>query len=127
MSIAYWCVLAAALLPYMTVGVAKALGNYDNANPRAPDTYSGVALRADGAHKNGFEAFPFFAIAVIVASGADPRHAPPLLDELALAWIALRIAYVAAYVANRATIRSLVWGAGWLVALAIFTIPAWRG
>lgn len=124
MSIAYWCILFAAILPYLTVGVAKARSPYDNANPRAPDTYKGVALRAHGAHQNGFEAFAFFAIAVIVASA---KASVPLLDVLALSWVALRIAYIGAYLGNRPTLRSCVWGVGFLVAIAIFTMPAWHG
>lgn len=82
MSVAYWCVLFAAVLPYLTVGIAKARGRYDNANPRAPDTYEGVALRAHSAHQNGIEALPFFAVAVLVASGASAKAAIPLLDNL---------------------------------------------
>ena len=126
MSIAYWCVLAAALLPYITVGVAKRLGSYDNRNPRSPEAYSGIALRADGAHKNGFEAFAFFGVAVLVASGADPRHTFMLLDVLALAWIVLRLGYTAAYIGDRATLRSMLWLIGWALTVAIFTMPAWH-
>lgn len=127
MSIAYWCVLLAGILPYLTVGVAKARSPYDNANPRALDTYKGLALRAHGAHQNGFEAFAVFAVAVIVASGGAAKASVPLLDVLALSWIALRIAYIAAYLGNRPTLRSSVWSIGLLVAIAIFTMPAWHG
>ena len=35
MSLAYWCVLIAALLPYALVGVAKLRPDYNNRNPRA--------------------------------------------------------------------------------------------
>ena len=127
MSIAYWCVLAAALLPYLTVALAKAFGTYDNANPRAPDAYKGFAGRADGAHKNGFEVFAFFAVAVLVASAGAPRLVIPLLDDLALVWLALRFVYLAAYLGGFASCRSVVWVAGWGLTIAIFTMPAWHG
>ena len=36
MSTAYWCILAAALLPYLLTFVAKSGGpDYNNRNPRA--------------------------------------------------------------------------------------------
>lgn len=126
MSIAYWCLLAAAVIPYITVGVAKRYGSYDNSNPRAPGTYEGLALRAHSAHQNGFEVFPFFAIAVLVASHAAPRISIPLLDGLAALWLALRIAYTAAYLGNRASLRSIVWIAGLALTVVIFTMPAWH-
>jgi uncharacterized MAPEG superfamily protein len=128
MSIAYWCVLVAALLPYFTVGVAKGKdrGAYDNADPRKAGTYSGLAHRAHGAHQNGFEAFPFFAAAVFVASAGSPHLESALLDGLALGWIALRLLYTWAYLGNRPSARSLIWVAGLLLTVAIFTMPAWH-
>lgn len=127
MSLAYWCVLAAAILPYATVGIAKALGSYDNANPRAADSYKGRALRAHSAHANGFEAFPLFAVAVLVASGASARAAFPLLDDLALSWVLVRVAYTAAYLGDQPSLRSVVWMLGLGLSIAIFTLPAWHG
>ena len=127
MSIAYWCVLLAAVLPYLTVGLAKARGSYDNANPRAPDTYRGFALRAHSAHQNGFEIFPFFAVSVLVASAGSPRVSIALLDGLAITWIALRLAYTGAYLGNRASLRSIIWIAGFFLTIAIFTMPSWHG
>lgn len=127
MATAYWCVLFAAVLPYLTVGLAKARGSYDNANPRAPDTYKGTALRAHSAHQNGFEAFPFFAVAVLVASAGSPKVSIALLDTLALAWVALRLVYTGAYLGNLASLRSLVWIAGFFLTIVIFTMPSWHG
>lgn len=127
MSLAYWCVLFAAVLPYLMVGVAKALGSYDNANPRAPDAYKGFALRAHSAHQNGFEAFPFFAAAIFVASAGSPYRSIVLLNTLALIWIALRLVYTIAYLGNQASLRSVVWIAGFFLTIAIFTMPVWHG
>ncbi len=115
-SLDYWCVLVAALLPVVCAGIAKSnlfgkpgeRGRYDNANPRAwLLAQSDWRARANAAQANSFEALHFFIAAVLIAHqlGADQAR----LDALALAYIGLRIAYVAAYVANRATLRSLVW------------------
>lgn len=126
MSTAYWCVLVAALLPYFTVAIAKVYSPYNNAKPRSPDTYKGLALRAHSAHLNGFEVFPFFAIAVISASGASPVAIDPLLNSLALAWIVARLAYTGAYLLDQASARSLIWIVNLTISVAIFTMPAWR-
>ncbi|MGD0634047.1 MAG: MAPEG family protein [Beijerinckiaceae bacterium] len=126
MSTAYWCLLVGALLPYVNAGIAKASSPYDNRFPRALEKYQGMALRAHGAHQNSFEVFPFFAVAVLVASGGSAHVADPLLDSLALAWIVSRLAYTAAYVLDRPTARSLIWFAGMALSLAIFTMPAWH-
>jgi uncharacterized MAPEG superfamily protein len=87
MSAAYWCILVGALLPYLNAGIAKARSPYDNRFPRALERYQGMAFRAHGAHQNSFEVFPFFAIAVLVASGGSARLANHILNSLALAWI----------------------------------------
>jgi uncharacterized MAPEG superfamily protein len=128
MSIAYWCVLAAALLPSFTVAIAKGKGRgaYDNRDPRAVGTYKGLAYRAYAAHQNGLETFPFFAIAVLVASGGAVHAVIPVLDALALAWIGLRLAYIAAYLLDRPNLRSIVWVIALFLTVAIFTLPAWH-
>ncbi len=79
MSIAYWCVLVAALLPYIATAIAKAGGErFSNRNPRLwLDKQQGFRARANAAQANGFEAFPFFAAAVIVA---HLTHAGARLD-----------------------------------------------
>jgi len=115
-SLDYWCVLVAAVLPIVCAGIAKAKafgkpraqGGFDNDNPREwLLRQSDWRARANAAQANSFEALPFFIGAVLIAHhlGADQAR----LDILALAYIALRIAYIAAYVTNRASLRSLVW------------------
>jgi uncharacterized MAPEG superfamily protein len=127
MSLAYWCVLLAGLLPYLTVGLAKAWGRYDNSRPRDPESYKGVSLRAHSAHLNGFEAFPLFAIAVAVGSGFSAKASIGLLNEFAVLWIILRVAYIGAYVGNRPSLRSVLWSLGFFLTIAIFTMPSWHG
>ena len=71
MTTAYWCVLIAAYLPIAWTGMAKfgAGGkDFDNAAPRAMlAKLDGWRQRANWAQLNGFEAFPPFAAAVIIA------------------------------------------------------------
>ncbi len=124
MTIALWCVFIAGLLPYAAVGVAKIGGKgYDNANPRAwMARTEGFRARANAAHLNAFEAFPFFAAAVLVA---HMLHAPQSkIDMLAMIFIAARIAYTALYLADRPTLRSLFWGAGMACVISLFVIGA---
>jgi uncharacterized MAPEG superfamily protein len=63
------CVLIAGLMPYLWTAVAKVLGpRYDNRNVREwQSRLTGMAQRAHAAHLNSFEAFPFFAVAVVAA------------------------------------------------------------
>jgi uncharacterized MAPEG superfamily protein len=126
MTIALWCLLAAALLPIVTVGIAKAKGgNYDNGDPRGgASRYEGMAKRAYAAHQNGFEAFPLFAAAVLIAEmKGGPRG---MVDLLAFAHVALRASYTGAYVLDKPSLRSLLWIAALVCTLLIFTSPLWK-
>lgn len=109
MTTAYWCVLFAGLMPYLFTAISKASGQrYNNRDPRAwQSRLSGLPARAHAAHLNSFEAFPFFAAAVIVAQLSQAPQAR--IDQLALAFIALRIAYGVCYLGNWHWLRSLVW------------------
>lgn len=129
MTIAQWCVLAACLMPIFTVGLAKASliriprrdGGYDNADPRAWEAgLDGWRARANAAQNNGFEALPLFIAGVLFAqmAGADQGR----IDALALVFIAARIAYIWAYLADRATLRSLIWAVGLAVSIALLAM-----
>jgi uncharacterized MAPEG superfamily protein len=124
MTIAYWCVLVAALLPYAATGVAKVGGErFSNRYPRRwLEQQQGFRARANAAQANGFEAFPLFAAAVIVAhlSGAPQAR----IDVLAVLFVLARIAYVVCYVADWHWARSAVWLVGLLAAVAIFLAGA---
>jgi uncharacterized MAPEG superfamily protein len=124
MAFAYWMILVAAVLPYLTIGAAKARsGDYDNRQPRAwASALQGWRLRAAHAERNHYEAFPAFAAAVLVARVA---HGPPLtIDLLAGAFIAFRLAYTVAYLADQATVRSMLWTGGLVCVLALFVLGA---
>lgn len=120
-TIAYWCVLVAALMPVVCAGIAKRgmfrtsrrQGGYDNNNPRAwLAAQTDWRARANAAQANTFEALPFFFAAVIIAHLLQASQTR--LDILALLFIVLRLTYIVLYVGNLATARSVVW------ALALF-------
>jgi len=120
MTTALYCVLAAGLMPFLWTGVAKVSGpRYNNVNVRLwQSKLEGAAQRAHAAHLNSFEAFPLFAAAVIVAQmmGADQAR----VDMLALSFIGLRLLYGIMYLANLASLRSLVWIAALVCTVMIF-------
>ncbi|NBT74555.1 MAG: hypothetical protein EBQ76_02880 [Betaproteobacteria bacterium] len=119
-TLAHGCLLAMAILPIVCAGIAKAgMKSYDNANPRDwLSAQEGYRRRAVAAQANSWEAFAFFTAALLVAhwSGAAPAR----IDVLAAAVVVSRLAYIACYLANLATLRSLVWTVGWGCTLAIF-------
>jgi uncharacterized MAPEG superfamily protein len=123
MTIAFWCVLAAALIPYFTVGFAKYRPDFDNARPREwLARLEGWRARAFWAHQNAFEAFPPFAAGVIIAQLAGAPQGR--VDLLALVFIAARIAYSALYMLDRATLRTIVWTVGIACVVGLFVIAA---
>ena len=120
MTIALWCVLIAAIMPVLTVGIAKWGPALDNNHPRDwAGTLQGYRRRAYAAHQNAYEAFPFFAAAVLAALIREPSGGIASVDTLALVFVAARVAYTAAYVTDRATIRSVFWGIGWFATIGI--------
>ena len=118
MNIAYWCILIAALLPYVWVTVAKASGErYDNREPRAWQAKQDNprSQRANAEQLNAYEAFVPFAAAVLMAqfAGVDPAR----IAMLAIAFVLLRILHGVFYVAGVHALRSLVWFGGFAVVL----------
>ena len=128
MTVAEWCIFGALMLTLLTIAPIKWIGfrDFDNAKPRDPAFYADpLRARALGAHQNGIEAFPFFAIAVLLAEfRAGPQR---LIDELAILFLIVRIAYVLTYLGDRPTLRSILWSIGFAINLAIFFMPAIRG
>jgi len=119
MTTAYWCVLVAALLPYVSVIIAKASPNYNNAAPRVwLQTLDGWRARANWAHQNAFEAFPAFAAGVIIAHLAQAPQGT--IDMLALIFIVARLAYLACYILNQHVMRSLLWTVGFGCTVGFF-------
>lgn len=124
MTIALWCVFAAGFFPYVATVIAKSgRSGFDNRDPRGwLARQEGFHKRANSAQLNAFEAFPFFAAAVIIAHLINGPQS--LVDVLALVFIAARVLYLAFYLANRATLRSLVWFVGFGTVIAIFLVAA---
>ena len=120
MTNAYWCVLIAAMMPYIFTFIAKFTGGrYNNFSPREfLEKQEGFRKRANWAQMNSFEAFPPFAAAVIIAhlTGGEQGW----IDTLAMAFIGLRVVYGALYIGNFATMRTLVWTAALGCNIALF-------
>ncbi|MEK7347091.1 MAG: MAPEG family protein [Pseudomonadota bacterium] len=122
MLISYASVLVAGLMPLVCAGIAKAgAKDYDNRNPRAWSAQQvGYRARANAAQANCFEAFPFFAVGVVLAllTGVDPF----VVDLLAVLFVAARVAYVACYVSDKALFRSIFWALGHLSVVTLFVL-----
>ncbi|OUM02753.1 MAPEG family protein [Variovorax sp. JS1663] len=120
LTLAYWCVLAAVLLPYLAAYIAKA-GAFrlrDNQAPREWVTrQSGWRARALGAQNNSFEGLPFFIGAIVIAHQLGAAQA--WLDLLAAAYVLLRIVYIALYIRGFGSARSAVWTLAFAVNIAI--------
>ena len=124
MTTAYWCILIAALLPYVWYALARAgAGRIDNHDPRAGMARlgEGFARRANLAQYNAFEAFAAFAAAVLMAqfAGVDPAR----IGLLAMLFVALRVLHGVFYLANLHALRSTAWAGGfacvvWLMVAA---------
>jgi uncharacterized MAPEG superfamily protein len=125
-TVAYGCVLVAALLPMVCAGIAKygmfakspREGGYDNHNPRAwLAAQTDWRARANAAQANTFEALPFFMAAIVIAHQLGAAQAG--VDLLALAFVFLRLLYIVLYLADAALARSGVWALALLVNVAI--------
>ena len=128
MTVAEGCVFAALILSLLTIAPIKWLGyrQFDNARPRDGAFYQDpLRARALGAHQNGIEAFPFFAVAVLLAEFRDAPQS--LVNELAALFLIVRIAYVLTYLGDRPTLRSIMWSIGFAINIAIFFLPVIRG
>jgi uncharacterized MAPEG superfamily protein len=127
MTVAEWCVFGTLMLYLLTIASIKWIGfrRFDNSRPRDPAFYAdAIASRALGAHQNGIEAFPFFAVAVLLA---EFRIGPQrLIDELAVLFLIVRIAYVFTYLGDRPRLRSILWSLGFAINIAIFFMPLIR-
>jgi len=120
MTIAYWCVLLAALLPIVWAACAKIGGEgFDNSRPRAYQrSLAGWRLRAHWAQENSYEAFPPFAAGVVIAHMVNGPSV--LINTLAIVFIGARILHGIFYITDRSTLRSLVWLAGFGSVIALF-------
>jgi len=80
---------------------------------------TGFRARANAAQHNAFEAFPFFAIAVVLAMGLSLE--PAILNRYCLVFVVARLLYLLAYLFDWATFRTLCWLVGYGSCIAIYT------
>jgi uncharacterized MAPEG superfamily protein len=123
MTLANGMILAAALLPYLAAVIAKAgAQGFNNNSPRLwLAQQGGYRQRADWAQRNHFEAFAPFAAAVILAQMAGAPQGR--VDLLALAFVLLRLTYTGAYLADLATLRTLLFLGGMGCVVWLFLLP----
>lgn len=106
-----YLILAACLLPYVFTLIAKKSAGFsakDNQNPReflAKST--GLSSRANAVQQNSFESLPLFIAAILMAEYMVVPQA--VIMTFGIAYIVLRIVYGICYLANWATLRSIVW------------------
>ena len=117
-------ILIAGAMPWICTGIAKAgQKNYDNHNPRewlAKQT--GYRARANAAQANCFEAFPLYAVGVLLAMLSDVE-----MDQVELCasiFILARVAYVAFYLMDNDKMRSLAWLVGVASTVALYVSSA---
>ena len=129
MTLAQICLLVACLLPIGCAGLAKSKGfgkrrrdgGFDNHQPREwLARLEGWQARANAAQANSWEALPVFIAGLLVAH--QHQAAQATVDMLALGFLAARLAFIALYVADKASLRSLVWVAGLAACIALFFV-----
>jgi uncharacterized MAPEG superfamily protein len=102
----------------VSLEMRKLAGGYDNRDPRGQQQHlEGLGKRALGAHHNGFEAFAPFAVAILMCAQRGVNI--DLVGWLAIGFVVVRTAYVAAYLADLSTLRSLLWALGMAATIAL--------
>ncbi|WP_026471693.1 MAPEG family protein [Alkanindiges illinoisensis] len=106
-----YVILAACLLPYVFAWIAKLSGGFtlkDNQQPREfMARTTGLAARANAVQLNSFESLPLFLTSVLLAEYLVVPTA--ITFNLSIAYLVLRLLYGCAYLANWATLRSILW------------------
>jgi uncharacterized MAPEG superfamily protein len=129
MTVAQLCLLVACVLPIVCAGLAKSKGfgkrrrdgGFDNHQPRAwLARLDGWQARANAAQANSWEALPVFIAGLFVAS--QHQAAQGTVDLLALGFVVSRLLFIALYLADQASLRSLLWMAGLGACVALFFV-----
>jgi uncharacterized MAPEG superfamily protein len=120
LTIADWCILIVGLVVTTVFTVySKISKDFDNSKSREyMEGITGARKRAYWSVLNLYETLPLFAVGVLLAerATANQNH----IDMIAIGFVLLRFAYGAAYIANLATLRSLVWMASAACIVALF-------
>lgn len=120
MKISVLCLLIAGVLPLISTAIAKwGFRDFDNHHPREwLARQTGFRARANAAQHNAFEAFPFFAAAVVL--GLFMSMDQSVLERYCLVFVAARVLYLVTYLANWASLRTLCWVVAYASCLAIY-------
>jgi uncharacterized MAPEG superfamily protein len=127
MDVSIWCLIAVFALMYVPRlpalrGTLDQEGHIDLGHPRIQQArLKGMGARAQAAHLNTVEAFAPFAAAVWVAHhyGVDPGAR----DLLAMGFVATRVLFILAYLADLNPWRTVIWSLGHLIIAALFLSP----
>jgi len=129
MTIPLWSLFFAALLHGFSklpliIAQAKQPGGYNNRMPREQQNQlNDWGQRALAAHQNQIESFPLFAAGVLVITATGLSSST--LTLLCLTYLVARVLFIFFYIKNLATYRSLIWGIGFIISLALICAPAW--
>jgi len=127
MTIPILCLIFSALMILFTkVPVAMAQARegrgYDNRYPRDQQAgLSGFGARALAAHHNMIEAFPVFAVGLLLAMVAGVGG--QWVSILSLVFVIARVAYSLCYWADLHVLRSLSWSAGFGASIGLMALP----
>ena len=119
-------IFATAMLPLLINILAaffrnKQLGYIDNRKPRQQAlNLSGIGTRCYSAQQNSWEALALISAAVLCAFLMGASAKQMLLP--AQIFFAARSAYIACYLANWATLRSIVWIIGLAACISLFRL-----
>jgi uncharacterized MAPEG superfamily protein len=128
MTVPFWCLLIAIVLPYVLAGLAgyyrtRQFGRLDNKHPRIQAAaLEGAGARAWAAQQNAWEALPVFASAVFVAhlAGADARQSATAAEV----FVGARVLHAICYVTNLDIARSAIFFVGFGSCIWLFVLAA---
>lgn len=117
-------IIVACLLPYVFTLIAKSKGGFqakDNQNPREfLAKTKGLSARANAVQQNSFESLPLFIAAILMAEYmVVPER---FIFSLGWAYVVFRVIYGVCYLANLATLRSIIWFFSLLCPILLFVI-----
>lgn len=103
--------MVACGLPFVWAVVAKWQGGFrpkDNESPRAfLAKLDGLPARANAIQVNSFESLPMFLVAVLLAIYCFVPQT--VINSIAWLYVLLRIGFGVCYLANWASLRSILW------------------
>lgn len=121
MTIAYGCVLAMIIFPYIFTCLAKFSPLFNNHTPREYlENTTGWRKRAHWIQLNSFEITPAFAASIIIAHQLHSTQTN--IDKLAIAFVVSRCLYAVCYLTDKAALRTIVWTVGLGCVIALFFI-----